>query len=40
LVVEQNFKKHCLSTSGTPKKVPKIYGHDVIAVCEDVTDLI
>ncbi len=40
IAVEQNFKKHCLSTSGTPKKVPKIYGCDVIAVCEDVTDLI
>jgi len=40
IAVEQNFKSHCLSTSATPKKVQKIYGHDVIAVCDDVTDLI
>jgi len=40
IVVEQNFKMHCLSTSATPKKVQKIYGRDVIAVCDDVTDLI
>jgi len=40
IVVEQNFKNYCLSTFGTPKKVQKIYGRDVIAVCDDVTDLI
>jgi len=40
IVVEQNFKMHCLSTSAIPKKVQKIYGRDVIAVCDDVTDLI
>ncbi len=40
ITVEQNFKTHCLSTYGTPKKVQKLYGRDVVAVCEDVTDLI
>jgi len=40
ITVEQKFKTHCLSTYGTPKKVQKLYGRDVVAVCEDVTDLI
>jgi len=40
IAIEQNFKTHCLSTYATPKKVQKMYGRDVVAVCEDVTDLI
>jgi len=39
-IVEENFKKHCLSTSATHKKVQKFYGRDIIAICEDITDLI
>jgi len=38
VIVEQNFKNNCLSTTVTLKKVQKIYGHDVIAICKDVAD--
>jgi len=32
-VVEQNYKNLCLSTRVTSKKTPKLYGHDIIAIC-------